>query len=78
MKNSIPLNNLKMNKKAKVVEIICDETEKRRFLDLGIVKNTVLTPVLKSPIGTLTAYEIRKTIIAIREENASKIKVVEI
>ena len=78
MKNSIPLSNLELNKKAKVTNINCSGDEKRRFLDLGIVKDTVLTPVLKSPFGTPTAYEIRKTLIAIRKENADKIQVIEL
>ena len=78
MKSSIPLSKLELNKKAKVLDIKCDEADKRRFLDLGIVKDTVLTPIFKSPFGTPTAYEIRKTVIAIRKENAKKIKVVEI
>ena len=78
MKNSIPLSNLELNKKAKVTDINCSGDEKRRFLDLGIVKDTVLTPILKSPFGTPTAYEIRKTLIAIRKENADKIQVIEL
>ena len=78
MKNSIPLSDLEINKKAKVIDLRCNGNEKRRFLDLGIVKDTVLTPIFKSPFGTPTAYEIRKTVIAIREENARKIEVVEI
>ena len=78
MKSSIPLSKLELNKKAKVLDIKCDEADKRRFLDLGIVKDTVLTPIFKSPFGTPTAYEIRKTVIAIRKENANKIEVVEI
>ena len=78
MKKPIPLNELKLNKKAKVINIKCDGLEKRRFLDLGIVKDTIIIPIFTSPFGTPTAYEIRKTIIAIREENAKKIEVVEI
>lgn len=78
MRNSIPLSDLEINKKAKVINLRCNGNEKRRFLDLGIVKDTVLTPIFKSPFGTPTAYEIRKTVIAIREENAKKIEVVEI
>ena len=78
MKNSIPLCNLELNKKAKVIDIKCNGLEKRRLLDLGIVKDTVLTPIFKSPFGTPTAYEIRKTVIAIRKENAKKIIVTEI
>lgn len=48
---------------------------KRRFLDLGIVENTLITPVLKSPSGDPTAFEIRGTLIALRKEDANLIKV---
>lgn len=48
---------------------------KRRLLDLGIVKNTKITPVFKSPSGDPTAFEIRGTLIALRKEDASLIKV---
>ncbi len=75
---TMPLSNLELNKKARVIDIKCNDIEKRRFLDLGIVKDTILTPIFKSPFGTPTAYEVRKTVIAIRKENANKIKVVEI
>ena len=78
MNDSIPLSDLELNEKAKVVDIKCDSNEKRRYLDLGIVKDTVLTPIFKSPFGNPTAYEIRKTIIAIRKENANKIRVLKI
>ena len=78
MKNSIPLNELTLNQKAKVIDIHCNGPERRRFLDLGIIKDTVLTPIFKSPSGDPTAYEIRKTVIAIRKESAQNIKVVEL
>lgn len=48
---------------------------KRRLLDLGIVKNTKITPVFKSPSGDPTAFEIRGTLIALRKEDTSLIKV---
>lgn len=72
------LNEVQLNTYAKVVEISCNDLDKRRFLDLGIVKDTKLRPVLRSPLGDPTAYEIRRTVIALREEDAVKIKVEEI
>lgn len=78
MKNKIALNKLELNKKGKVVNLKCGGLERRRLLDLGIVKNTIITPIFKSPFGTPVAYEIRKTVIAIREEDSKKIEVEEI
>lgn len=48
---------------------------RRRILDLGIVQGTRIKPVLKSPLGDPTAYEIRGTIIALRKEDSKLIYV---
>ena len=48
---------------------------KRRLLDLGIIPNTVITPILKSPSGDPTAFGIRGALIAIRKEDAMLIEV---
>ena len=48
---------------------------KRRLLDLGIIKGTTITPVLKSPSGDPTAFEIRGALIALRKEDALLIKI---
>lgn len=58
-----------------VKEINCSGSLKRRFLDLGIIKNTIITPILRSPSGDPTAFEIRGSLIAIRKEDALLIKV---
>ena len=78
MKSIITLDKLNLNKKGKVVNLKGNSIEKRRFLDLGIVNDTIIIPIFKSPFGTPTAYDIRKTVIAIRKEDAKKIEVVEI
>lgn len=72
------LNELKINKKARVIEIQINSSIKRRILDLGIIKGTQIKPVLKSPLGSPRAYEIKGSLIAIRNEDAEKILVEEI
>ncbi len=47
--NNIHLTALPMNKIGKVVDLNCTGIIRRRLLDLGIVKNTSITPILKSP-----------------------------
>lgn len=47
--NNIHLTDLPMNKTGKVVNLDCTGITRRRLLDLGIVKNTPITPILKSP-----------------------------
>ena len=45
------------------------------MLDLGFTKGTTIIPVLKSPFGDPTAYEVRGSIIALREEDSCLIDI---
>ena len=69
------LNKLPLGTSAKILDINCSSNIKRRFLDLGFIKNTRITPILKSPSGDPVAFEIRGSTIAIREEDTKFIKV---
>lgn len=40
---------------------------------MGIIEGTKIKPVLRSPLGDPTAYEVRGTVIALRKEEAGKI-----
>jgi DtxR family Mn-dependent transcriptional regulator len=53
----------------------CRGAERRRFLDLGLVPGTLVEAELLSPSGGLTAYRLRDTLIALRGEQASLIKI---
>jgi len=77
LKKLISLNHLELNKTGEVEEILCDTHSKRRFLDLGIIKGTLITPLYRSPFSDPTAYEINNTVIAIREDDAKFIKVLD-
>lgn len=72
----ISLDKLSLNKQGKIEKIECDENIKRRLLDLGLVKGTNIVPVLVSPSKDPRAFLIRGSIIAIRKDDAQKIKVV--
>ena len=48
----------------------CNGNIRRRMLDLGLIKGTKIVPVFKSPSGDPIAYEIRKTLIALRKEDS--------
>ncbi len=67
------LNNLKINKIAEIENINCENNIKRRMMDLGIVKGTKIKAILKSPSGNPRAYEVRGSVIAIRNEDAKQI-----
>jgi len=74
-KNLIPLNLLPLGGKAKVKALASDGIVRRRMLDLGLISNTEVEALQKSPSGDPTAYNIRGAVIALRSEEASKILV---
>ncbi len=71
----IPLSFLPLGKKARVRELISDGITRRRMLDLGLISDTEVEALQKSPSGDPVAYHIRGTVIALRSEEASKILV---
>lgn len=72
----INLDKLPLNKKAIVKEIKCKKNVERRLLDLGLIQGTNITPILISPSKDPRAFWFRGSIIAIRKEDAEKIRVV--
>jgi ferrous iron transport protein A len=71
--DDITLCSLDIGKKGKVKSIMIDGLMKRRLLDLGLIDNTLIEALYKSPFGDPVAYFIRGTVIALREDIASKI-----
>lgn len=71
----IPLNELPIGRKAKVKILTSDGPSRRRMLDLGLIIDTVVEALLKSPAGDPVAYHIRGAVIALRSEEAGKILV---
>ncbi len=71
----IPLNSLPLGKKGRVKELMSDGTARRRMLDLGLIRNTEIEAVQKSPTGDPIAYQIRGALIAFRSDEACKILV---
>lgn len=77
MSNSktIPLSAISIGEKCEVVTLLSTGNERRRMLDLGLVKGTAVEAVLKSPAGDPIAYYIRGAVIALRDDDANKISV---
>ena len=71
------LNELPLNTVGIIDELNCNGNIRRRLLDLGLVKGTKITPVFKSPSGDPTAFEIRKTLIALRKDDSKLINLKE-
>lgn len=69
----MPLSKLEMNSTGIIKEIKCNNNVKRRLLDLGLIPNTNITPIMKSVSGDPIAYEVRNIILAIRKQDADKI-----
>ena len=58
-----------------ILSIELDKEIKRRFLDLGLSKNVEVIPLFDSISGGIRAYEIRNSLIAIRDSDARGIMV---
>lgn len=71
--NKIMLSDLKLGEKGYVRKIFLTGDIKRRLQDLGFVDGSLIKCVLKSPLKDPTAYFIKGTTIAIREEIAQNI-----
>lgn len=71
--NFIQLNYLPLGKKGKVKVLMSDGTIRRRMLDLGLIADTEVEALQRSPSGDPIAYHIRGAVIALRSEEASKI-----
>ena len=69
------LNELEVGKTAFVKDICARGIVKRRMLDLGIIPGTKIKALMESPSGELTAYLIRGTVIAIRQNDAKNISI---
>ena len=70
---TMPLTKLELGTTGRIKEINCNESIKRRLLDLGLIPNTHITPIMKSIAGDSIAYEVRNIILAIRKQDADKI-----
>lgn len=74
-KQLLNLATLPLHQRGQIEEITCEGNSRRRLLDLGLVKGTWIIPVLVSPSKDPRAFSVRGTVIAIREEDAKKIKI---
>ena len=75
MRNFLSLNDLLLNEVGYICNLNCSEGVKKRLLDLGLVKDTCIVPVLKSPSKGIRAFDIRGSLIAIRDEDTNLITI---
>ena len=69
----IPLHQVPAGFYGQVKKLIAEGAARRRLLDLGLINDTVVEVLRKSPAGDPTAYQIRGAVIALRSEEACKL-----
>ena len=67
------LSSLAIGETAVVKELYVGKDIYRRLLDIGLIKETKVSCIGKSPAGDPKAYLIRGAVIALRSEDAQKI-----
>jgi DtxR family Mn-dependent transcriptional regulator len=71
------LSTLPLGAQAEIVGMssLCRGLERNRLLDLGVVPGTVTTAELMNPSGSPVGYRIRGACIALRKEQADRIRI---
>ncbi len=69
------LNEIDPGQRAVVDELRSTGSMRRRLLDIGLIKNTEVECLGRSPGGDPTAFLIRGAVIAIRSEDCKNIRV---
>jgi Fe2+ transport system protein FeoA len=71
------LRDLRPGEAGRVIDVspACQGSQRRRLLDLGVVKGTAITAELSSATGDPVAYNIRGAVIALRGEQAEWIRI---
>lgn len=60
---------------ARVETVLTIGANRRRLLDLGLIPGSLVEVIRRSPAGNPTAYLIKETVIALRNEDARQILV---
>ncbi len=73
MSKVLLLSHLKPGEKATVKELSTEGNMRRRLLDIGLIENTEVECLGRSPGGDPSAFLIRGAVIAIRSEDCAGI-----
>ena len=76
MKEIVRLDQIAPGESATVYALQNEGSIRRRLSDIGLIEETPIRCVGRSPLGDPTAYLIRGAVIAIRREDARQILVV--
>ena len=69
------LSELEAGETAFIAELGENGSMRRRLFDMGMIENTFVECVGKSPGGGLSAFLLRGTVIALRPEDSEKISI---
>lgn len=69
------LHSLKEGMSARVIRLDNEGSMRRRLQDIGLIEGTKVLCLQRSPSGDPVAYLIRGAVIALREEDSSKVLV---
>jgi len=73
MENKTCLNDINPGERAVVRRLLTSGSMRRRLLDIGLIENTEVECIGRSPGGDPSAYLIRGAVIAIRSEDCKNI-----
>lgn len=73
MNKAFCLNDIEPGETARVKELLSTGSIRRRLLDIGLIEDTVVECLGRSPGGDPSAYLIRGAVIAIRSEDSNNI-----
>ena len=71
----ISLDKTACGSTVKIISLSIKDDLRRRLMDLGLIEETTVKCIMKSPLGDPTAYSVRGAVIALRSCDASKILV---
>lgn len=69
------LNNLSIDEQGIIIENFIKNKNKQNIINLGITPGAKIKCLYKSPFKDPTAYEVKNTIIGIREEDSKNIMI---
>ena len=76
MKEILGLDQIAPGERAMVYELCHESRMRRRLCDIGLVEETVVQCVGRSPLGDPSAYLVRGAVIALRRVDAKEVMVV--
>jgi ferrous iron transport protein A len=75
MPHTLSLADIPIGVSVRIAKILTSGSNRRRLLDLGLLPGARIDIIRRSPSGNPTAYLIKGTIIALRNEDAAQILV---